>query len=150
MIRACSVFSVRVKFNTDFSFSEIRRLYWIKIINAYTQREKESGRIHERKFRVNKTNFGILFVVIYIYIYKVFKVNPYLKYFGRCLHQFLYKCIYIYAYIYIYIYLYTHTYWRLVTSGRQSNVPILLITPMALRKHASYGRPVAKFTHCKC
>ena len=30
--------------------------------------------------------------IVYIYIsYKVFKVNPYLKYFGRCLLQSLYK-----------------------------------------------------------
>ena len=36
------------------------------------------------------------YIYIYIYIYicicKVFKVNPYLKYFGRCLLQSLYKC----------------------------------------------------------
>ena len=52
---------------------------------------------------------------IYIYIYKVFKVNPYLKYFGRCLLQlfsylFIYLSIYLLIYLFIFhlfIYLYT-------------------------------------------
>ena len=46
----------------------------------------------------------------------------------------MYVCIYIYKYK--------------VTSRRQSNAPILLITTMALWRHAGYGRPGVEFTHC--
>ena len=52
--------------------------------------------------------------------------------------------MYIYIYVYVYIYIYKY----IVTSLRQSNAPILVITTMALWRHAGYGRPVAKFTHC--
>ena len=45
--------SLRVKFKIDFSFSEIRRLFWIKFINAYAQKEKESGRVHERNLKIS-------------------------------------------------------------------------------------------------
>ena len=31
--------------------------------------------------------FIYIYICLYVYIYKVFKVNPYLKYFGRCLLQ---------------------------------------------------------------
>ena len=67
-VRVCSVCSLRVKFNIELSFSEMRRFYWIKLINAYTQREKESGGVHKTNFEVNKINFGSAFVVKYINI----------------------------------------------------------------------------------
>ena len=37
-----SVCSVSVKFNIDFSFCEMRMLYWIKFTNAYAQRERKN------------------------------------------------------------------------------------------------------------
>ena len=48
MIRVCSVCILRIKFNIDLSFSEMRRLYRIKFINAYYT-ERESERERERK-----------------------------------------------------------------------------------------------------
>ena len=47
MIRVCSVCILRIKFNIDLSFSEMRRLYRIKFINAYYT-ERESKRERER------------------------------------------------------------------------------------------------------
>ena len=42
MIKMCSVCSVSINFNDiDLCFSEMRRLYWIEFINAYTHTEKE-------------------------------------------------------------------------------------------------------------
>ena len=58
MIRVCSVCILRFKFNIDLSFSEVRRLYRIKFINAYyththththTQREREREREREKE-----------------------------------------------------------------------------------------------------
>ena len=56
MIRVCSVSILRFKFNIDLSFSEVRRLYRIKFINAYythththTQREREREREREKE-----------------------------------------------------------------------------------------------------
>ena len=71
MIRVCIVCSLKVKLNIDLSFSEVRRLFKIKFINAYTHREKESGRAHERSYENSKlinTNFGSVFVAKYIYM----------------------------------------------------------------------------------
>ena len=48
MIRVCSVCILRIKFNIDLSFSEMRRLYRIKFINAYYT-ERESKRERERE-----------------------------------------------------------------------------------------------------
>ena len=61
----------------------------------------------------------------------------YIKYSVYYMHTFIYLYTYI-LYIYIYIYIY------IVTSWRQSNAPILLITTMALWRHAGYGRLVAE------
>ena len=42
MIKMCSACSVSINFNDiDLCFSEMRRLYWIEFINAYTHTEKE-------------------------------------------------------------------------------------------------------------
>ena len=50
MIRVCSVCILRIKFNIDLSFSEMRRLYRIKFINAYyTERESEREREREKE-----------------------------------------------------------------------------------------------------
>ena len=50
MIRVCSVCILRIKFNIDLSFSEMRRLYRIKFINAYyTERERKRERERERE-----------------------------------------------------------------------------------------------------
>ena len=51
-------------------------------------------------------------------------------------------------YIYIYIHIYVYKY--IVTSRRQSNAPILLITTMALWRHAGCGRPVALSPQSHC
>ena len=81
MIRLCSVSNLRFKFNIDISFSEMRRLYWIKSINAYphthththTHRKEESGRVGKCswkelwKFQVYETNFVSVFLVKYVY-----------------------------------------------------------------------------------
>ena len=64
MIRACSVCSVRVKFNIDLSFSEMRRIYRIKFINAYIQREKESGRVNKKNYENSKLIKQILAVYL--------------------------------------------------------------------------------------
>ena len=67
----CSVYCLKDKFNIDFSCSELRRLYWIKFINEYKQREKESGRVHERDFGNSKSIRQILVVYLWynIFIY---------------------------------------------------------------------------------
>ena len=67
----CSVYCLKDKFNIDFSCSELRRLYWIKFINEYKQREKESGRVHERNFGNSKSIRQILVVYLWynIFIY---------------------------------------------------------------------------------
>ena len=61
MIRVCSVYILRIKFNIDLSFSEMRRLYRIKFINAYyTEREREREREKERereRIRMRWTEF---------------------------------------------------------------------------------------------
>ena len=75
MIRVCSVSSFRSKFNIDLSFSEMRRLYWTKFINGYTQREKESGRVHEKNYENSKLIRPILVVIcdkMYLYDVKNF------------------------------------------------------------------------------
>ena len=63
----CSVCSMRVKFNIDLSFREIRRLYWIKFIIAYIHAERERIRKSSWKefwkFQVNETKFGSVFLV---------------------------------------------------------------------------------------
>ena len=51
----CIVCSLRVKINADLNFSEMRRLYSIKLKKASahrqkTKRKKELKRIHERNF----------------------------------------------------------------------------------------------------
>ena len=53
-----------VKFNIDLSFSEMRKLYWIKFINAYTQREKESWRVYKRNYENSKLTRQILVVYL--------------------------------------------------------------------------------------
>ena len=53
-----------VKFNIDLSFSEMRKLYWIKFINAYTQREKESWRVYKRNYENSKLIRQILLVYL--------------------------------------------------------------------------------------
>ena len=53
-----------VKFNIDLSFSEMRKLYWIKFINAYTQREKESWRVYKRNYENSKLIRQILVVYL--------------------------------------------------------------------------------------
>ena len=59
MIRECSFCILRIKFNIDLSFSEMRRLYRIEFINAYyTQREKEIKNQEELVRQINKTNSG--------------------------------------------------------------------------------------------
>ena len=87
--KSMSVCIHRVKFDIDLSFSEKKRFYWIKFINAYTnrerkieregerktEREKESGRVrvHQRNFKVNETNSGgRVFLVKYIHICIIF------------------------------------------------------------------------------
>ena len=65
MIRLCIVCSLRVKVNIDLSFSKMRRLYWVKFINAYAQREKESGRAHERIYENSKLIRQILVVYLW-------------------------------------------------------------------------------------
>ena len=64
MIRACSVCSVRVKFNIDLILSEMRRIYRIKFINAYIQREKESGRVNKKNYENSKLIKQILVVYL--------------------------------------------------------------------------------------
>ena len=66
MIRVCSVCSLTVKFNVGLSFSEMRKLYWIKFINAYTQREKESGRVHERNYE----NSNLIRQILVVYLWQ--------------------------------------------------------------------------------
>ena len=66
MIRVCSVYSLRVKFNIGLSFSEMRRLYWIKFINVYTQRQKESGKVPERNFE----NFNLMRQILVVYLWQ--------------------------------------------------------------------------------
>ena len=75
MIRVCSVCIIRIKFNIDLSFIEMRRFYWMRFIQSQREREKESGRVGQSsskelwKFRKNETNSGgRLFLVKYIYI----------------------------------------------------------------------------------
>ena len=92
MIRVCSVRILRFKFNIDLSFSEVRRLYRIKFINAYyththTERERERERRGQRegqresgwvgesssnelwKLQFNETNSaGRVFPINYVYI----------------------------------------------------------------------------------
>ena len=57
----CSVCSLRFKFNVDLSFSEMRRLYSIKLKKSYAQRQrknkKDLERVEERKFE-NSKNFS--------------------------------------------------------------------------------------------
>ena len=72
MIRVCCVCSLRVKFNIDLSFGEMRRLYWIKFINAYTQREIKSGRVHERTYE----NYNLIRQILVVYLSQ----NIYMKY----------------------------------------------------------------------
>ena len=64
MISVPSVCSVRVKFNIDLSFSEMRRIYRIKFINAYIQREKESGRVNKKNYENSKLIKQILAVYL--------------------------------------------------------------------------------------
>ena len=52
----CSVCSLRIKFNIDFSFSEMRRLYWIKRKKNKKKQKAEFERVHERNFQ-NFRNF---------------------------------------------------------------------------------------------
>ena len=66
MIRVCSVSSLRVKFKIDLCFGETRRLYWLKFINAYAQREKESGRVHERNYE----NFKLIRQILVVYLWQ--------------------------------------------------------------------------------
>ena len=57
--------------NIDLRFSEMKRFYWIKIINTYTEREKETGKSSWKEFgkiQINKTNCSSVFVVEYIYM----------------------------------------------------------------------------------
>ena len=87
----------------------------------------------------------------------MFKVFDYCLYESQSGGQTLWKnywphliCLVIYAYIsYLYFFisysphlLYIPHLIYIVTSWRQSNAPILLITTMALWWHAGYGRPV--------
>ena len=85
--KSVSVCILRIKFNIDLSFSKMRRLYWIKFINAYTQTERERekerqkerknqeelDRVHQRnfwKFQINETDSGgRVFLVKYVYIW---------------------------------------------------------------------------------
>ena len=56
----CSVCSLRIKFNVDLSFSEIRRVYSIKFKKAYTQRQRKNEEELERghiKIFENSRNF---------------------------------------------------------------------------------------------
>ena len=66
MIRVHSVYSLRVKFNIGLSFSEMRRLYWIKFINVYTQGQKESGKVPERNFE----NFNLMRQILVVYLWQ--------------------------------------------------------------------------------
>ena len=52
----CSVCSLRIKFNIDLSFSEMRRLYWIKRKKNKKKQKEEFERVHERNFQ-NFRNF---------------------------------------------------------------------------------------------
>ena len=57
--RECSVCSLRVKFNIDLSFNEMRRLYSIKFRKAYAHRQRtnkeELERVRERKFKNSRS-----------------------------------------------------------------------------------------------
>ena len=67
----CSLYSLRVKFSIDLSFSEMTRFYWIKSLMHISTKRERLWKISWKefwKFQVNKTNFGIVFVVKYIYI----------------------------------------------------------------------------------
>ena len=66
MIRVCIVCSLRVNFNIDLSFSEMRRLYWIKFINAYTQREEEPGRADEKNYE----NSGLIRQTLLVHLWQ--------------------------------------------------------------------------------
>ena len=73
MINVCSVCSLRVKFNIDLSFNEMRKPYWIKFINKCTQRGKKNQevleRVHERNFENSRLMRQILVPkCFYIYI----------------------------------------------------------------------------------
>ena len=62
--------------------------FWL-VFNAF---KKVSGYFAIAKYGISR-HFSIPGALSeYVYIYKVFKVNPYLKHFGRWLLQFLYKC----------------------------------------------------------
>ena len=47
----CSVCSLRIKFNIDLSFSEMRRLYWLKL--KKTKRKKNTRKQKEELERVH-------------------------------------------------------------------------------------------------
>ena len=55
MIRVCSVCILRIKFNVDLSFSEMRMLCQIQFKNASTQREKKR-KDQEELHRVHQIN----------------------------------------------------------------------------------------------
>ena len=60
MIRTCSVCSLGVKFNIDFSFSEMGRLFKIiNVLHVHTQRknQEELERVHESNFENSKSLF---------------------------------------------------------------------------------------------
>ena len=83
-----------VKFNIDLSFSEMRKLYWIKFINAYTQRERILKSLQKElwKFQVNKTNFGGVFAAKYIYMmHQILDLWNFVGAIEACVH-FFYFC----------------------------------------------------------
>ena len=53
----CSVCSLRVKLNIDLSFSEMRKLYWIKFKKSITHRQRKHKEELEKINRRNSENF---------------------------------------------------------------------------------------------
>ena len=51
MIRVCAVWSLRVKFNVDLSFSEIRRIYSIKFKKHKLRQRKHKGRVRKNSLK---------------------------------------------------------------------------------------------------
>ena len=67
----CSVCSLRIIFNIDFSFSEMRRLYWIKSINAYTFKETVAQEKRGGKSSLKELwKFQVVFTIFIFFINK--------------------------------------------------------------------------------
>ena len=93
------------------------------------------------------------FIVLIVYVYSVWLLPIGIKIRWTNSMEKLLALSYMFGYLCLYlIFIFFISYWPhliyiphltyIVTSWRQPNAPILLITTMALWRHAGYGRPV--------